>query len=222
MLVFIFYLLPQIAELLGSMDNDNMPLGVVLALGLKEFLSHNWIFILGFMLVVSISGKLYLDNEENKASWDAKSIHLPFYGNVLKFGFYVQWLQTLANLLANGVPLVKSLELTNETVQNRYFKTELAAVVDRVKDGLKLTTSMKQAGIFPAAMIDLVAVGDQTGKLEAAVSRAAEYYEEKLGTVLKAFMGIITPVVLLGMAILVGVLCSTMMQAISGAMDNMR
>ena len=222
MLVFLFYLLPQIATMLSSVDDEGMPLGVKLSLALGDFLKANWIYLIALLIVLGIAIKIYFDDEANRAKWDKTSLELPFYGKVVKYGFYVQWLQTLSNLLSNGVPLVKALELTNETVFNRFYKAELTKVTDRVKDGLKLTSSMKQADVFPSAMVDLIAVGDQTGKMDEAVSRAAKYFDAKLEVVLKVFMAMITPVILLGLALLVGVLCSTMMQAIYGAIQNMK
>ncbi len=222
MLVFLFYLLPQIATMLSSVDEGGMPLGVKLSLALGEFLKANWIYLIGLLIILGISIKIYFDDEGNKAKWDKTSLDLPFYGKVVKYGFYVQWLQTLSNLLSNGVPLVKALELTNETVFNRFYKAELSKVTDRVKDGLKLTSSMKKSDVFPSAMVDLIAVGDETGKMDEAVKRAAKYFDAKLEVVLKVFMAMITPVILIGLALLVGVLCSTMMQAIYGAIQNMK
>lgn len=222
MLVFLFYLLPQIATMLNSVDGDSMPLGVKLSLALGDFLKAYWIYLIALLIVVGIGVKIYFDDEGNKAKWDKSSLDLPFYGKVVRYGFYVQWLQTLSNLLSNGVPLVKGLELTNETVFNRFYKAELTKVTDRVKDGLKLTSSMRKADVFPAAMIDLIAVGDETGKMDEAVYRAARYFDAKLEVVLKVFMAMITPVILIGLALLVGVLCSTMMQAIYGAINNMK
>jgi general secretion pathway protein F len=222
LLVFLFYLLPQIAGMMTSSMGKELPIGISLSLALGDFLKANWMFIAGFIVVMIIGIKIYFKSEENRAGWDKTQTSLPFYGRISQYGFYVQWLQTLANLLSNGVPLVQSLSLTNQTVENRYYRKELAKVSERVCDGLKLTSSMKKSGLFPASLVDLVAVGDQTGKMDQAVRRAADYYEKRLEIVLKSIMTLITPAILLGMAILVAVLCSTMMQAIFSAMEQMK
>ena len=221
-LVFVFYLLPQIGGLLSSSNGQEIPIGVEVAMFFGDLIREKWMYIVGAIVLTLIAIKAYFIPEGNKARWDAIQINLPLYGKITRYGFYVQWLQTLSNLLSNGVPLVQALELTNETVQNRYYKKELLGVTEKVKDGIKLTSSMKQSGLFPSSMVDLVAVSDQTGKLDKAVRRAAVYYENQLGVVLKGLMGIITPVILFGMALLVGALCYTMLQAIYGSIDNMR
>ena len=87
--------------------------------------------------------KIWHSAERNKETWDQYKMKLPLYGKVITFGFYVQWLKTLGNLVANGVPLVQALELTQETVTNRYAKIRLGEILLKVKDGYKLTRSMR-------------------------------------------------------------------------------
>jgi len=189
---------------------------------LGDFLREYWVVLLVICILAAIGVKLFFSTEPNRAKWDHWKLNIPFIGRVAKFGFYVQWLQTLSNLLSNGVPLVQALQLTQKTVQNRYYREKLGEVTEKVKDGIKITTGMKSTDMFPPSMVDLIAVADQTGRLDESVSRAARYYEGKLSTTIKWFMSSFTIVILVGMALLVGVLCYTMLQAIYGSMENMR
>ena len=134
----------------------------------------------------------------------------------------MQWLKTLANLIGNGVPLVQALELTQETVTNRYAKIHLDALCTKVKDGYKLTRSMSVSGLFTPNMTDLVSVGESTGNLFNALNRSADYYNKRLNVILANLVGILSPVILLGMAILVGALSWTMIQAIYETIGNLR
>lgn len=220
-LIFLFYLLPQLTGLLTSVNGDEMPIGIRIANAVSGILTNYWAIILGGFVVVLITIKLLYQVEANKLWWDKQKVNLPFYGQVYRYGFFVQWLKTLSNLLSNGVSLLQSLELSNEIVQNRFYKGQLVKVVDQVKDGIKLTTAMRQADIFPANMIDLIAVGDETGEMARSVERAGQYFETKLGVIMKSLIAVITPIILIGMAIVVGALCYTMIQAIYGSIGNM-
>ena len=213
-LVFIFYLLPQITTLLEGMPGSEMPLGVRFAISLGDFLRGYWIAILIAVIAMIFGAKIWHQAESSKEKWDEIKLKLPLAGNVIQYGLYVQWLQTLGNLLHNGVPLVQGLQLTSETITNRYFRDHLLGITDQVGDGYRLTRCMKQTEMFPPNMVDLIGVGESTGKLARALTRATVYYDKRLSILIKSILGLISPIVLLAMALLVGLLSYTMIQAI--------
>ena len=219
--VFIFYLLPQITTLLEGMSGGK-PFGVRVAIQLGDLLRNHWLTMLIGLIILIVLTKIWHSVEKNKQIWDKYKMKLPLYGKVITFGFYVQWLKTLGNLVGNGVPLVQALELTQETVSNRHAKIHLSQMLLRVKDGYKLTRSMRSTGLFTANMIDLIGVGESTGKLSKALNRASDYYNKRLNVILANLVGIISPVVLLGMALLVAALSWTMIQAIYETIGNLR
>jgi len=220
-LVFIFYLLPQITSLLEGMPGSEMPLGVKLATAVGDILRGHWVTILILIIAAMVGVKVWLQPEANKAKWDESKLTLPIIGKVIQYGIYVQWLQTLGNLLSNGVPLVQALQLTSETVTNRYFRGRLHGITEGVADGYRLTRCMRKTEMFPPNMIDLIGVGENTGKLARAMSRAAEYYDKRLTVLIQSVLGLISPIVLLAMAGLVALLSYTMIQAIYETMSNL-
>ena len=219
--VFIFYLLPQITTLLDGMTGGK-PFGVVVAIHLGDLLRNHWMTMLLVLIILMFLVKIWHTAEKNKQAWDKYKLKIPLYGQVLTFGFYVQWLKTLGNLVGNGVPLVEALELTQETVTNRHAKHHLEDLILKVKDGYKLTHSMRSSKIFTPNMIDLIGVGESTGKLSKALNRASDYYDKRLNVLLSNLVGIISPVILISMALLVGALCWTMIQAIYESIGNLR
>ena len=219
--VFIFYLLPQITDLLEGMSGGK-PFGVEVAIRIGDLLKNHWMVMLLGLIASIFLIKIWHTVENNKKTWDQYKMKLPLYGKVITFGFYVQWLKTLANLVANGVPLVQALELTQETVTNRHAKSGLYEILLKVKDGYKLTGSMRSSNLFTPNMIDLIGVGESTGKLSKALNRAAEYYDKRLNVILANLVGIISPAILLGMAVLVGALSWTMIQAIYETIGSLK
>ncbi|MFC5050021.1 type II secretion system F family protein [Rubritalea spongiae] len=219
--VFIFYLLPKITLLLDGMPGSEMPVGVQLATWIGDTLRGQWVLILIFIVTAIAGVKLWYQREENKAKWDEWKLKLPLFGKVINYGLYVQWLQTLSNLLENGVPLVQGLQLTSETMTNRYFHEKLVKITDQVGDGYRLTRCMRQTEMFPPNMVDLIGVGESTGKLSRALSRAAIYYDKKLSVLIKGLLGLISPLILLAMSVLVALLSYTMIQAIYETINNL-
>jgi len=220
--VFIFYLIPKITSLLDGLSDSEMPVGIKMANGISSLTTNYWPHGLIILGIIIIGIKLWSQSEKNLARWDQWKLSLPLYGRLLQFGFYVQWLQTVGNLMTNGVPLVKGLELTNETVQNRYYKAKLALVTEQVGDGYKLTNAMRRTEIFTPNLIDLIGVGESTGKLTRAFDRATQYYDKRLSNILKSFLSIISPLILVVMAVMAGLLCFTMVQAIYQSVGNIK
>ncbi|MFT5883477.1 MAG: type II secretory pathway component PulF [Crocinitomicaceae bacterium] len=220
-LVFMFYLLPQISILLEGMPGSEMPLGVKLATSVADVLRDQWMIMLLFVIAAMVGVKVWHQLESNKEKWDKAKLTLPIMGKVIQYGIYVQWLQTLGNLLSNGVPLVQALQLTSETVTNRHFRDGLHAITDGVGDGYRLTRCMRKTEMFPPNMVDLIGVGENTGKLARAMGRAADYYDKRLTILIQSVLGLISPIVLFAMAGLVALLSYTMIQAIYGTMSNM-
>lgn len=220
--IFVFYLLPQISGLLDSVEGSDPPIGIEIAEMVSHFLRNFWYIPVLVIVVSAIGAKVWLMFEGNLYQRDRYSLQLPFLGRLINYNFYVQWLQTLSNLLQNGVNLIQALELTQKTVRNRHLKQQLDVLTAQVKDGIKVTSGMRAANIFPVGMIDLIAVADQTGRLADAVGRAGDYYKRKLDYTMKWFISSFTILIIIGMALLVGVLCYTLLQAIYGTMNNMR
>lgn len=161
--IFIFYLLPQITTLLDGMSGGK-PFGVRVAIQLGDLLKNHWLTMIIGIIVFIVLVKIWHGVEKNKQTWDKYKMKIPLYGKVITFGFYVQWLKTLGNLVENGVPLVQALELTQETVTNRHARSHLNSLLLKVKDGYKLTRSMRSAELFTPNMIDLIGVGESTGE----------------------------------------------------------
>jgi general secretion pathway protein F len=158
--------------------------------------------------------KAWTDSEANKPQWDRAKLKIPLYGRVVEQRFFVQYLETMANLVANGLPLLRSLELTKDATQNIHHQEHLKEMIEMVGDGRSLSKTMVKSGIFPSLLIDMVAVGEQTGKIDQALQRAAVRYDKELSNALQRVMALIMPSVLIVMALLIGTMAYLMITAI--------
>jgi hypothetical protein len=125
---------------------------------------------------------------------------LPLIGPVITSRFYVQFLETMANLVGNGLPLLRALELSRDATQNISLRAALNHVIDQVGDGRSFSKALIRNGSFPALLIDMIAVGEQTGKIDQSLRRAAERYDKELDKDLQRIMALIMPSVLIIMA----------------------
>ncbi|HCI91861.1 MAG TPA: hypothetical protein DHV60_04825 [Verrucomicrobiales bacterium] len=165
--------------------------------------------------------KAWKDAESNRLTWDRAKLRLPLVGNVIESRFYVQFLETLANLVENGLPLLRSLELSRDAAQNLHIRGHLDRVIDMVGDGRTFSRALLNTGIFPPLLIDMVSVGEKTGKLDNSLRRAAERYDSELNKNLSRVMELIMPIVLVVMAVLIGTMAYLMITAILLTINNL-
>ena len=211
--LFITFLIPQ---LMGLLDNTNseMPAIGQLMIDLSDFIRAWWWIILGGVIAVIFGFISYIKNPDNHEWWDETKLKIPLFGKVLKTRFFVQFLETLANLVGNGLTLLRALELSREATPNLYLKKIISRIIEYVGDGAALSRTMKRVGFFPPLLLDMVAVGEQTGHIGESLERAANRYDRELEKDIAKISALIQPVIVVTMALLVGIMAYMMISVI--------
>ncbi len=210
-ILFLVFLIPKLMELLDS-TGGSLPLGAQLIVNAGDLAKSGWPVALGIVVVlVGVAGFL---SKTKPLSWDQFKLRWPLMGRVFRERFHVQFLETLANLTKNGLPLTKALELTRAATGNLYFRRKLDGVMNSISDGAELSRAIDRAGEFPSLMIDMVAVGEETGDLSGALQRAADRFNRELNRRVDRLSAIIQPAVVVLMAGMVGAMAYLMISAI--------
>lgn len=213
-------LIPQLTSLIKSTPGAKVPLGAELMIGMSNFMSHWWHIITLVLVAAAIFFKAWRDNPDNKMAWDGMKLRMPLFGKLISSRFYVQFLETMANLVSNGLPLLRSLELSRDATGNLVMRKQLDTVISQVGDGRSFTKALSRSGVFPPLLIDMVAVGEQTGKIDISLRRAAERYDREMAKDMQRLMALVTPIILVIMAFLIGsmmyLIFTSIFQTISG------
>ncbi len=220
--VMVTVLIPQLLSLVQSQPGGKIPLGVAIFVAISNFLSKWWIVIVLTLIAGGIFFKAWKDNEANKPAWDRMKLKIPLIGPVITSRFYVQFLETMANLVNNGLPLLRALELSRDATANISLRAELNKVIAQVGDGRSFSKALIRNGNFPPLLIDMISVGEQTGKIDQSLRRAAERYDKELDKDLQRIMALITPTVLIIMAGLVGAMAYLMITAIFQTISSIK
>ncbi|MFP6856786.1 MAG: type II secretion system F family protein [Roseibacillus sp.] len=213
-IIFVTKLIPQLTTLLETTPGAKMPMGAVVLIAISGFITKWWAVMLLLIAAVGVLFKAWKDSEANRPQWDRGKLKLPLYGRVVEQRFFVQFLETMSNLVANGLPLLRSLELTRDATQNLHLRAHLDDMIVMVGDGRALSRAMVRSGVFPLLLIDIVSVGEQTGRIDLALQRAAARYDKELDTALQRIMALIMPAILVVMAVLIGTMAYLMITAI--------
>ena len=220
-IIFVTKLIPQLTDLISSTPGGKIPLGAKILIGASDFFQEWWLVMLLVIIGSSLAFKAWKDADVNKLTWDRIKLRIPLVGRVIESRFYVQFLETLANLVGNGLPLLRSLELARDATQNLHIRQHMDHVIDMVGDGRSFSRALINSGIFPPLLIDMVSVGEKTGKIDKSLRRAAERYDTELNKSLARIMELIMPVVLVVMALLIGTMAYLMITAIFQTIQNL-
>jgi general secretion pathway protein F len=220
-IIFVTTLIPQLTELMKSTPGGKLPLPIRMMTAVTHHFGQFWYVYLILLVAAGLFFKAWKDNEVNKPAWDRMKLKMPLAGPVIASRFYVQFLETMSNLVGNGLPLLRALELSRDATQNLALRSELDRVIEQVGDGRAFSRALIRTGAFPALFVDMISVGEQTGKLDLSLRRAAERYDKELNKDLQRIMALIMPTILIIMAGLIGTMAYLMVSAIFQTISNL-
>lgn len=222
-LIFLFmtYLVPQLTTLFQKTGKD-LPLLTRILVQTSEFFSHYWWAIIVGIVAAVIGFLQLIKTIPGRRWWHRTQLHLPLFGSVLRGRFYAQFSQTMANLIANGIPLLNSLRLMTSATGNLHLRGLMEKVVEMVGEGGSLSRALQRVGEFPPLFIDMIAVGEQTGDLSQALERIGRRYDKELNIRIQRLTSLVQPIVILIMAGMVGLIAYSIINGIFDAVSGLR
>ena len=153
--------------------------------------------------------------------WDGLKLKLPLIKGIVASAIYANFARTLQSLLENGVPVLQALKITSQTVGNTVVGDELMTARERVTDGTTISGPLAAGGVFPQTIIDLIAIGEQTGDMPAALGHIAKRYENALERNVTIFTSALEPIMIFAVAIVIAFVAISVMQAVLGVTSGM-
>jgi type II secretory pathway component PulF len=219
--VFMTVLVPQLTVLFTK-TNQGLPLATRMLIAVSNIFAHYWWAMIALAVAAAFAFSQVLRNPAGKIWWHRAQLKLPLFGPVLAGRAYAQFAHTMSNLVGNGIPMLNGLRLTHKAAANVYFQSLLQKVIDIVGDGGALSGALRRVGGFPALLVDIIAVGEQTGDLSAAFEKIGVRYEKELAKKIQRLTSLIQPVVIVLMALLVGLVAYSIITGIFQAVSGLR
>jgi len=221
MFIFLTFLVPQLSVLLGK-SGQKLPVVTQALISVSLFCGHWWWAILSFLGALVTGVRLVAGTPTGKTWWHRVQLDLPVVGPVLKARFHAEVTQNLSTLVSNGVTVLSGMDLLQAATGNVYLKELLERVTDMVREGVSLAAAMRRTGFFPPVLLDILAVGEQTGDLAGSLARAAKRYDRELTSRIQHLTTLIQPAVILIVAIFVGVVAYSMISGILSSVNSLR
>jgi general secretion pathway protein F len=198
------FVVPEITGIFTDM-HQTLPLITIILIGVSDFLKSFWWLIL-ILVAAAIAAFKYVTTatDSGRRLWDTAKLKTPIWGQVnLKIAI-ARFCRTLATLLKSGVPLLSSMEIVRNVVNNILIGEAIGKASKDVEEGKGLSGPLTESGLFPPLVTEMVAVGEQTGTLEAMLNRVATAYETEAQSDIMVMTSLLEPLMILVMGLAVG------------------
>jgi general secretion pathway protein F len=218
LIVLFLFVIPRFSTIFKDVNNS-LPWITKAVIGFSELLSHyGWAILLGFVAAVG-AAIFYLRTPEGRGEWDRLCLRIWLFGDLVRKFETARFARTLSALMKGGVPLLEALGTVQGVVGNRMLARAIAQVQVRVREGKGMARPLSESGLFPLLALNMIAVGEETGKLEAMLTEVASYYDQEVKRTTKRLTSLLEPVLILGMGLIIGVVVVSMLLAIFSLND---
>jgi type IV pilus assembly protein PilC len=183
----------------------DLPLPTKIVIGLSNFVGS----IFGLLIVVAVVGgiiglKVWYGTKQGRMAIDTVILKLPVLGLVMRKIAVARFTRTLGTLIASGVPILEGLDITAKTSGNAVIEKALTQVRKSLEEGKSLTEPLKESDVFPGMVTQMIAVGEQTGAMDAMLQKIADFYEEEVDAAVKDLLTAIEPIMIVFLGVVVG------------------
>ena len=217
-LILVIFVVPQFKQIFDQ-SGKALPFTTEIVLGVGIFMRGYWpLLFAGVALVIWLLLRS-LANPESRARWDVKFLRWPIMGKLVTKVEMARFARSLATLLQNGVPLLAGLSILKDTMGNVVFRDAVEVVARDLKEGRGMAKPMNEANVFPKLAVQMIAVGEETGKLDEMLFQVADVYDREVAAAVKRALALIEPVMIIGLALLIGGIIMSLLVAMFDLMD---
>ena len=217
-IVMLTFVIPKFATIFENAGAP-VPLPMQVMLGISGVLVGYWWLILLSGIGAWYGVHRYLASEAGRLTWDRTLLRLPVFGSVVLRMEVSRFSRTLGTLLKSAVPLIQSISIVKEVVGNQAIASSMEAIKSGVKKGDGLARPIREAAIFPDFALHLLAVGEETGRLDTMLLQIADTYDRELRTAVKRLVAMFEPLIILAMGLLIGTMVVSMLYSIFSIND---
>ncbi|RKF21375.1 type II secretion system F family protein [Alginatibacterium sediminis] len=189
------FVIPKFADIFGRF-NAELPLATRILIGTSNFFVHYWPLLLILIVVSFIGFNWWLRQEKGRLTWDRFRIKMPIVGSVIERALLARFSRSFSMMLAAGVPLNQALSLVASAVDNSYMAKHIVEMRHGIERGESLLRTATSSELFTPLVLQMVAVGEETGQIEELLNEVADFYEREVDYDLKTLTARIEPILI--------------------------
>lgn len=222
MVILNIYVIPTFANMFAKFHAE-LPWTTKLLLNTSAFFVNYWGFMLALLVATVIAIKFWLNSKEGAYLWDKWKLSIPVIGSVIERSLLARFSRSFAMMLSAGVPLNNALYLIAHAVDNHYLKERILGMRSGIESGETLLRTAAAAGLFTPLVLQMIAVGEETGQVDELLNESADFYDREVDYDLKNMTDKIEPIlisIVAGMVLILALGIFTPMWGMMGAMKG--
>ncbi len=200
MLIFV---VPMFKNLYADLGGQ-LPLPTRVLIGASDKAKQFWYIVLAMMIGGVFWLKRWIQTDAGRGAWDAVKLKLPVFGGLVHKTALSRFSRTLSVLMRSGVPILQSLDIVRETVNNAVVSKAVAEVSVSVKGGESIAGPLQAHGVFPPMVVQMIAVGEETGAVDTMLAKISDFYDQEIEATVEALTSLIEPLMIAFMGLVVG------------------
>jgi len=197
------FVVPIFANMFNSMGVD-LPLPTMIVIHLSNFVGRFWWMIIGFLVAAFFGIRQVRKDERGRYALDKFMLNMPVLGIVLRKIAVARFTRTLGTLITSGVPILEGLAITARTSGNAVLEQALMKVRKAVEEGRTIVDPLKESGVFPNMVTQMIGVGEATGAMDAMLQKIADFYEDEVDSATKNLLTLLEPLMIGFLGVVVG------------------
>ena len=202
--VLLIFVVPQFEELFHGFGAE-LPAFTQIVINMSRFMKQYWWMVLGIIIIIGfVLGNLKRKSKAFNHALDRMVLGIPVVGVIIRKAAIARFARTLSTMSSAGVPLVEALQSVSGATGNIVYGDSVLVMRDEVATGHQLQLTMRQAGIFPNMVVQMVAIGEESGSLDSMLSKVADFYEEEVDNAVDSLSSLLEPLIMSILGIIVG------------------
>ena len=205
LVALVAFLVPVFAGVFKDFGGE-LPAITKFTVAMSHLVTGRWYLLIAGTVIAVMAFKRWKKSERGRGQWDRFKLKVPMkIGGIVQKVALARFSRTFSGLIAAGVPMLEAIDITGRTSGNKVIENAMAAVNDSVRGGGSITAPMREVPqAFPVMVTQMVGVGEETGALEAMMSKIADFYEDQVAAAVKALTSILEPVMIIFVGGIVG------------------
>lgn len=202
-ILLLYKVVPVFEEMFTGMGSA-LPGPTQVLVDMSRFVQNNILYILGGIVLIVFAFRRYYRTEQGRLQIDRLVLKLPVFGILLKKVAVAKFSRTLSTMMSSGVPILDGLEIVSKTAGNKIVENALMATRKSIGEGRTIAEPLSEAGIFPSMVVSMIAVGENTGALDAMLEKIADFYDSEVDVAVGALTALLEPIMMVFLGGIVG------------------
>jgi type IV pilus assembly protein PilC len=197
------FIVPIFSKMFAGLGAE-LPGPTKMVLGISQAVQSNFLLGIAVVVVLAIGYKFLVKRPSGKLLVDRVKLRLPLLGDLIRKTAISRFSRTLGTLISSGVPILEALEITAKTAGNQVLNLAIQKAAISIAGGETITTPLKETGIFPPMVTQMISVGEKTGGLDEMLSKISDFYDEEVDAAVAAVTSVIEPIIIVILGVVMG------------------